>query len=364
MAYENMTYEVILNRMMQTVTSKYPNLDTREGSVLFNALAPAALELAIAYVELDNVRSESFIQTASRDGLYLACDAMGMDTSIFDAHAGKFQGEFNVEVPIGSRWNCDIYNYVVEEFIGQDETTNYYKYSMACETEGSAPNTTTGVLTAITDLPSGLTHAELTECLVEGENEYTDDQIKAAYSEFVNSTATDGNITQYERWCAEYEGIGNYKVFPLWNGANTVKVSILSTSNRAASQSLIDEFQEYLDPLDENNKPTGMGNGEAPIGAFVTVSTATEVAVNVSASVRLKPGYSSIPNVDEALTKYFASVAYENVLVPYMNVGAVILAVPGVESISNLTLNGGTSDLTFEDEQIPVLGTTNWTVVS
>ena len=66
MAYENMTYEVILKRMMDRVTEQYPNLDNREGSLIFNALAPAAIELAIMYTELDNVLKESFIDTASR----------------------------------------------------------------------------------------------------------------------------------------------------------------------------------------------------------------------------------------------------------------------------------------------------------
>ena len=66
MAYESQTYEVILTRMMERVKESYPDLDTREGSLLYNALAPAALELAIAYTELDNIRSESFVNTASR----------------------------------------------------------------------------------------------------------------------------------------------------------------------------------------------------------------------------------------------------------------------------------------------------------
>ena len=61
MAYEDMEYEVILDRMIDRVAEQYPNLDTREGSIIYNALAPAALELAIMYVELDNVLNESFI---------------------------------------------------------------------------------------------------------------------------------------------------------------------------------------------------------------------------------------------------------------------------------------------------------------
>ena len=358
MAYESMTYEVILKRMLDRVTTDYPNLDTREGSVIFNALAPAALELAIAYTELDNILAESFVATASRHYLYLACEEMGMDISVFDAHAGEFKGEFNVEVPIGSRWNCDLYNYTITSLLQHNESTGYYEYRMQCETLGAAPNNLRGSLSAITDLPSTLNHAELTECLVEGENEYTDDEIRDAYFEYVNSTASDGNVGQYERWCAEYEGIGNYKVFPLWNGKNTVKVSILSASNRAASPELIADFQAYLDP-----GTTGMGDGEAPIGAFVTVSTATEVPINVTANIQLANGYSSVPDINAALTEFFSKIAYEKRVVSYMSLGAAILDVPGIEFVADLKINDGTADISLGAEEVPVIGTTSWTVV-
>lgn len=353
MVYENMTYEFIIGRMMDRVKTNYPNLDDREGSIIFNALAPAALELAIAYLELDNTRNESFVETATREYLIMGCKDIGMDVSVFDATAGTHKGKFNVEVPIGSRWNCELYNYTVSEYIGLVD--NYYTYELVCETLGSAPNNQKGDLTALTDNVSGLNYAELTECLVEGKNETSDDDVKKAYYDFVNSTATDGNVTQYERWCDEYKGIGNYKIFPLWNGANTVKVSILSESNLKASENLISEFQEYLDP-----NTTGMGDGVAPIGAFVTVTTATEQPITVSATVNMKTGYTDKSGIATALTKYFGEIAYEKSAVSYMSVGSVILAVEGVDTISSLKINSGTSDITLGDEEIPILGTTTW----
>ena len=260
MAYEDMTYEVILARMMERVTSQYPNLDSREGSIIFNALAGCALELAIAYTELDNVLQESFVKTASREYKLIGCRDVGMDISMFEEHPGVFKGAFDVEVPIGSRWNCDLYNYTVSEFLGMSDS--HYTYSMVCETPGSAPNSMIGNLTPITDNPEGLSYAELLSCLIEGEDESSDEEIDASYEEFVKSSVSDGNVNQYKRWCEAYPGIGNSQITPLYNGANTVGVSILSSSNRAASQELINEFQEYLDPNSE-----GMGNGVATIGA-------------------------------------------------------------------------------------------------
>ena len=355
MAYEDMTYEVILQRMIDRVVAQDPNLDIREGSIIFNALAPAAVELAIAYTVLDNALQESFVNTASREYLWIGCEQMGMDVSVFEATNGIHEARFNVEVPIGSRWNYDEYNYVVVEYIGINNSQ--YCYKVQCETSGIEPNSLIGDLTPISDAPADLTTAELVGCLVEGKDETPDDEIRAAYYEYLNSKATDGNVNQYKRWCSEYDGIGNAKVFPLWNGANTVKVSILSESNRAASAELVKAFQEYLDP-----GVTGMGNGVAPIGAFVTVNTAKEVALNVSATITLKSGYTSTDEIATALTNYFSKIAYEKTQVSYMTIGATILGVEGVESINNLLVNGGTSDINLTEEQIPVLGITNWTV--
>lgn len=365
MAYENMTYELILNRMMDRVNKEYPNLDNREGSIIFNALAPAAIELAIMYTELDNVLSESFVDTASREYLLIKCKETGINIEDFEASCGVHKGYFDAEINIGSRWNCDLFNYEVTEFLGveteldfDDNPVEYYVYELVCETPGTSPNKQFGDLTPITEYPIGLSYAQLRECLIEGENETTDDEIRKAYYSYVGSGAIDGNIAQYRNWCELYDGIGNYKIFPLWNGNNTVKISILSTSNNAASDMLIEEFQEYIDPNCE-----GMGNGVAPIGSFVTVTTATEIPIDITADIKLKDGYDDVSTIDMTINEYLRSIAYEKLTVAYMNVGAAILNAEGVESVSNLKINGQIADITLEDEQIPVVGDVTWTVV-
>ena len=418
MAYEDVTYEVILDRILSRISESYPDLDIREGSIIYNAIAPAAMELAIAYDELDNVLQESFIGTASREYILLACKTMGLDTAQFDATFGTFQGEFDVQVPVGSRWNCDIYNYTVEEIIQYNETSQHYEYKLKCETAGSEPNAITGQLTAITDMPANLVYAEITKCLIEGEDEYTDDQIRETYYDYINNTASDGNVGQYKYWCSTYPGVGNYKIIPNWNGSGTVKVSILGVSNRTATSELVQSFQKYLDPYESetfdsgNGTKTytltnsnvsaidlilvngvkvsgtlsngvvtldtapsanstveiryngGLGNGQAPIGAFVTVSTATEKAINITGTVSLEDGYSEIPSLVETLTDYFATLAYEKNTVSYMGVGAVLLSIPGISNVTNLKINNGTSDIALGVEEIPVVGTTTMTEVS
>ena len=106
-----------------------------------------------------------------------------------------------------------------------------------------------------------------------------------------------------------------------------------------------------------------MGDGVAPIGAFVTVTTATELPLNITAKLTMKPGYTATTAIETALNNHFSNIAYEKTQVAYLTVGAIILSVEGVESVNDLKINGGTSDITLTAEQIPILGTTNWTVV-
>jgi uncharacterized phage protein gp47/JayE len=97
--YEEMTYDFILQRMLNRVNSQNANLDTREGSIIYNALAPAAVELTNAYIQLDFILNSTFADTASRD--YLIQRAAERGLAPYAKTYAILQGEFNIDVPIG-----------------------------------------------------------------------------------------------------------------------------------------------------------------------------------------------------------------------------------------------------------------------
>lgn len=353
--FENLDYQTLLDRLITDVKTKYPELDYREGSLVYNAIAAAALELNTFYINADMVNDQSFIETASRTFLYKLSEQMGIDTSIYDATKGTFKGLFSQEIPIGSRWNLGLYNYtVIEQLDNQDP---YYVYELECETAGAAPNSIVGTLTPISDVNLNLTYSELVSAIIQGREQFTDDEIVTYYKNKVNGAAVDGNKAQYEVWCGTFDGIGNYKVFPLWNGVNTVKCSILNEINGVASEELIKDFQDYLDP-----GSTGMGDGVAPIGAIVTVSTATEHPINISATIYMKEGYVNNGELDETIAQYYIDRSYESDYVSYSQIIMAILSNPGIENVTNVLLDGGTQDVKLGEEEIPVIGTNDWTV--
>ena len=68
--YEGITYDVILERMLNRVSDKF---DKREGSVIFDTHSPTAIELQILYLELDAILRETYGETASREFLIKRC---------------------------------------------------------------------------------------------------------------------------------------------------------------------------------------------------------------------------------------------------------------------------------------------------
>jgi len=381
--FENKTFENILSDMITYVKSVEPELDTRTGSLIYTALAPMALELESAYHEMDMILEETFLETASKE--YLLKHAAQIGIEINKATNAHVKGEFNVDVAIGSRFNLDKFNYSVINKISDPTATNeFYTFDLMCETAGSEPNDYFGDITPISYIPN-LSHARVVELLVYGEDEEDTEAFRSRIFDHIVSQPVVGNSAQYEQWLSEYQGIGKYRVSPCWNGMNTVKLLILDTENKSATPELISNVQDYFDPptstINDNRNASdypqgrGMGNGQAPIGAIVTVDTTTEVPVKVVCKVVLKEGYSEPIGVKEGIMSYLDSLVLNKYTVSYMSLSAEIFNAESVEDVVSLTVTvkGTVMDMsatpfvnsvTLSDNEIPVLDTTNskWSV--
>lgn len=344
------SYEEILQTALNTVSD---TLDKREGSIIYDALAAAAFALHEQYIELAQKLSEGFAGTASREYLILRAEEAGMDAP-YEASAAIVEAAvtpIGTEVPIGTRFNCEKLNFYVS---GQKEDGNYL---LTCENAGTVGNLSSGVLLPI-DYVDGLTGAIITGIAIYGEEAQDTEEYRESYFANIKNEARDGNIRQYELWTESYPGIGSFKIIPLWAGANTVKVSILDSENNPASDELIAAYQEYLDPDSE-----GLGNGMAPIGAIVTVSTASQKAVTLSGELTLTAGYTEPEGLDELIDTYLRSLAYSKTTISYMALGATVLSCDAIDNLSDFLLNGAMDDITLSDEEIAVFNAGNWVIV-
>lgn len=345
-----MTFEEIMERLLERVPDTF---DKREGSVIWDALAPAAYELSLAYVEMQTLRKNTFAGTADREGLIECCKEIGItpNPATYAVRQGIFT-PMDLEITVGERFNFDDLNFMVTEKISDGV------YALTCETIGTAGNYGTGTLLPI-NYVKGLQTATLTDVvLIYGEEEEETEVLRQRYFDTLPTFTIDGNIAQYEKWCKNFPGIGKFKIFPTWNGKNTVKVSILSAENTLASKTLIDDFQEYLDP-----ESTGLGNGQAPIGAVVTVTTAAEKKINIDAQIVLTEGYAEPLGLEDELQAYFNSINYSRTFISYIAVGAILQNNVSIDSVVSLSINGGQVDVPLGDEEIAAKGTLEWAVL-
>lgn len=352
--YEHMTFETIMERALAKVPS---TMDKREGSVIWDAIASAAVELQNVYIELDVVLKETFADTASL--FYLKKRAAERGIYQILATNAILQGEFtpaNLEVPIGSRFSCDKLNYIVIEKI-EDGV-----YKMQCETAGTEGNSHFGLLIPI-DYVDGLETANLTELLIPAENDEDVEELRERYLNSLTSQAYGGNIADYKEKVHAIQGVGGVKVTPVWNGGGTVKLTIQDSTFNVPSDDLITKVKNDADPYPNE----GIGYGFAPIGHVVTVEGVEGVSVDVVTNITYRSGWdwtSAQSYILNAVDSYLKEIreAWEdsnNLIVRISQLESRILDCEGILDIADTTLNGSTSNLFLEENQIPVRGSVN-----
>lgn len=351
--FEDYTFDYLIDRMIQRVQGIDETIDTSEGSLIYNALAPEAWELAEAYIAIGTVYDNTFADTAPREELILRAKERGMSPR--EATAAVLKGVFNIDIPLNSRFSLDDLNYVASEKIA----TGVYK--MTCETVGTAGNKKFGELTPI-EYIDGLESAELTELLIPGTDEEDTEVFRARYFNSFQSLAFGGNKADYIEKIKSISGVGGAKVYRVLGETYNVLSYIITSEYTAPSTALVSAVQEAMDPAQD-----GEGVGMAPIGHIVLIQGVKAVAINISTTITLDTGYEwddVSAAVNTVIDSFFMSLSQtwetvENLIVRVSQLEAKILDVSGIVDIAGTQLNGGTDNISLANNQIPVRGTVN-----
>ncbi|MEW4025597.1 baseplate J/gp47 family protein [Bacillus siamensis] len=337
--FEDQTFEEIMERMLSRISA---DIDTREGSVIYNALAPAAAELAKSYIWLDTVLELVFSDTAQGEFLDRRAAEAGLERTAATkaVRAGEFTS--GVKIPVGSRFFVD---------------NLYFQYTadgtLECETAGEAGNANiSGQNLLSLDTIPGLQKAIVKEILIPGREEEDDNNLRERYFTRVRREAVSANKEHYKQWAEEVDGVGKAKVFPLWKGDGTVKIVVTDAKLEPASDILITKVRDYIDP------EPGQGEGQAPIGAFVTVESAEWEEIEISASV-LPEINSSIDQVKDEIEagvlNLFKKMAFEDNVIRLSQINNIVYNSPSVSDYSDIKINGLAENLVLDDIEIPKL---------
>lgn len=332
-----------------------------EGSFSMFNLRAVAKEFSVSYNQMQIMNDNWSLDTATGTYLDKKSEDFGVDRHYARSTWGEvtFTGLDGVVVPSDTVVAAPAYG--VQFATVGDVTLNggTATAEVTCTTIGTAGNVPAGSITQIMTSIAGVSSVTNDKDFSSGVNREDDDTFRERIYEKIRDPATSGNKADYRNWAREIAGVGRVKVLSLWNGPGTVKVTFLDSNGDPASEDLVEEVQTHIDP-----EPQQEGNGRAPIGALVTVTTASTKTVNVSAKVSLGVA-GDISQVESdfsaALDAYFREIGYDEKtkIVSTAKIGNILFDVPGVVDydVTSLQVNGSTAAVSIGDEEVLRAGT-------
>lgn len=371
------SFSDILTGMLEQVDD---SLDKREGSLIYTALAPVAWYLEGLALDLAQMQSASYVGTATGTDLDYYVANRGI-TRVAATPAVR-QGIFDAVIPSGSVFKtvngADSVLFTSGDLISS--SGGVWVYKMTCQTAGEIGNSYTGQIIPVTAI-AGLTTATIGEIITMGTDEETDEALRARFFASLGSAPYGGNISEYRQAILAVPGVGGVQIYPAntYQGGGTVLCSIIDDDYAPAAPALVSTVQQAICPPDNGqNTPSQNGYGIAPIGAAVTITAPSQLTVNISFTASFATGITNgattyHDDIVNAINEYITSVAKTwgdavqnnrisySVIIYAARVVYAILTVPEVVNVSDLLINGQSSDLVLTEtsalQQIPTLGT-------
>jgi uncharacterized phage protein gp47/JayE len=368
--FQSKDYDYFLRKMLDAVPD---NVDKREGSIIYDALAPAALVMGQQSLDMANVIKETYIKTAS--GEFLDYRAIEHGTSRYPATQTEAKAKVlnDKKEPLDNVQIGDKFASIGDSpiFYAVTKINSDLTIELTAETAGSSANSYIGQILPVTpnDL---LSWAEITEIIAPARDVESDDHLRARLLSSQSWIAYGGNVADYLDMTSKIDEVGAAQIYPTWNGGGTVKVVILNNDLMPASASLVQKVKNTLDPEDKQAE----GYGLAPIDHAVTVTAPEKLIVNIDISVKVddtKVTRYVKDSINKAIEGYFQSLredwsdinqrlgrGYEQTIYRSKILSQVMLT-EGVVNAKLPSLNGKDADidLVFNNSksQLPVVGT-------
>lgn len=363
--FEDYTYE----RLMEDVLKNAPEgIDTRQGSIFYDAVSGIMLKVAKLYTDLDLVAEMTTVATAKGNALDVKAGEYGITR--LAATKAKYRVTFEGVMPqLGERFFADGHYFVLKE------DTAAGVYYLEAEIAGISENEIySGTPAVPVNTIEGLTSATFGMVYENGTDDEEDESLRTRVQEKIAGPAENGNKQHYKTWCESINGVGRARIFPLWNGPNTVKAVLIDSTGQPCGASKIAEVQNYIDPATKGYTTTvdgmtytvgdGLGEGVANLGAHFTATGAIPLTINVSFLAELASGVTidaAQAEAKEAIEEYFKGLVLDtteatDIVVRVSAVGAILSGLRTILDYSELKLNGGSKNISPGEDGVPVIG--------
>jgi uncharacterized phage protein gp47/JayE len=361
--YLNESADTVHARMLEFAPD---NVTTIEGDIFWDTTRPSAEEKSrLEKIQLQNILRMAFPQTAT--GVYL--EYIGEWHGVYKTAATKSTGSLQVTGTVGtpivagtlfgtpstsekSSIQFEVLNSLTIDSTGSAEI------EVQCTTAGIVGNVEANTITLLIGNINGIKSVTNASKFtggtdIEDEEHYRTRVIAAEQEENLSGADSD-----YVTWALEVNGTGSAYVIEEWAGPGTVKVLVLDANGQPATAELIKAVKDYIYPDKLPGKNRG---GKAPIGAVVTIDTATTLGIYVKAKFTFTSGFSPdsvLSAMEDDISSYLAKITISgtvNYNVIHSIVGAYIESAKGIDDFENLTINDGITNIKLVD-QVAVIG--------
>ena len=323
------------------------DVDKREGSIIYDALAPAALAMAEQYYMMSKLADRFFADTAAGEWLDRVAGNFGLVRKSATNAVRKLccydaEGSL-IDVALGCRFSINGTVFTVIEK-AEDKSLK-----VRCEQAGTIGNSYSGVILPI-DSINGLAQAVLdNEAVLPARDIETDEQLRQRIYDSIRRSPFGGNRADYYEKAMAISGVGECAVFTASEnmGAGYVGLVIADDEGSPASEELIAEVEQQF-------CGDGNGNGLAPIGHNVLVNSCEWLETDITAKLKLKNGCllePVMPAAEQAVNDYLNGIAFDDATVFTARLMAELLTChDAVLDITELTVNGKNSNLALSKE--------------
>lgn len=349
-------YGDIIRDMLEQVPDK---VDKREGSIMYNTLAPSAYFLSRQNFMLGFLMGlQLFADTATGQWLERVTNDFGINRELATQalrQINTYDTKKNpYDVPIGTRFAIDEVTFKLTEKIDTG------KYKALCEQYGTTGNWPRETLLPVDNIGGNFGYAQLvSDPLIPARDDETDDSLRERFYLYVRAKPYGGNKADYKLKVMQIEGVGKVAVFgaPVM-GPGRVGIIVTDEQGKPAQEELISRVREVVKEE---------GNGIAPIGHKPEVKTVSEKIINISASLKLRDSaqFELVkPKVISALKSYIEGLPFEEDTIYHSKAIAAILdADLGIRDATEVTINDAvgstTLSKTFTSFEVARLGEVN-----
>ena len=336
------TDESFLNIQTRMLNRLPSGSDVREGSTYWDILAPLSMEFASIYNSMKEGIELGFLPNTYDKFLQIK----GIEHGILKNKSQSSKAEITftasdaVSVPRLTRVATQLVLNQQLVFLTDEDlifaSAGSKKVMATCTTIGTRGNILADKINKLLDNITNITSVNNSEASLGGRDEEIDELYLSRIFSRINNPTRGGTIGDYLLWSKEGSRlVEDSNVYPLWQGAGTVKVAVLGTDNNLLPSSEIRRLQNYI--FNRSNQLDRL----SPIGANVEIDNASILPINVKLDITVFPNYQKslvLRDCENNIRKHIDGLKIGQNL-SYFGLGKIINDTPGVFNIVSLQFN-------------------------